>query len=340
MIKSLQLPVTLRDCRIDILRLIALIGIVIAHIGPSDFVMQLRNFDVPLMVILSAISFSLSYRKENYIKYCWKRVKRLIVPTWIFLSIYFLIFEEDDIITIITSYLLIWGIGYVWIIRVFFLTSVAAPLLYKFNNIVQSNKKFLIVIFLLFVVSEGLILLSTNLVASNLIARTLFISYPYLIIFLFGLRVPSLTKSEMVKTILFYAVLFLAFGVILALISDRIILTSEYKYPPRLYYIVFSFMGSLILYAMSDKIVTLINKFPQYIEYPLYWLSQHTLWIYLWHIIFVEYVKIYGSSFVRFIVVFCGASVLTYLQCLCLKYIYPMVKSEVVKKNCKIIFEG
>lgn len=45
-----------RDQSIDLLRFIALTGIIIVHIHPSAFWIQLRNFDVPLLVFLSGVS--------------------------------------------------------------------------------------------------------------------------------------------------------------------------------------------------------------------------------------------------------------------------------------------
>lgn len=40
---------------IDFLKLVGLFCIILAHVGPPAVVMQLRNFDVPLMVILSGM---------------------------------------------------------------------------------------------------------------------------------------------------------------------------------------------------------------------------------------------------------------------------------------------
>ncbi|WP_406807608.1 hypothetical protein [Clostridium perfringens] len=70
---------------------------------------------MPLMIM---ISVWLSVRNINksrfkYVEYIMKRLKRLIIPTWIFLTIYFfihlLIGNLYSIKTIIFSYLLIGG---------------------------------------------------------------------------------------------------------------------------------------------------------------------------------------------------------------------------------------
>ena len=78
----------MRDRRVDILRFIGLAMIILAHVSPPPFLFQLRNFDVPLMVLLSAISYGLSYKPtETYPMYFWKRIKRLVFPVWLFLTL-------------------------------------------------------------------------------------------------------------------------------------------------------------------------------------------------------------------------------------------------------------
>lgn len=49
-----------RDNSYDVLRWIALTGIILVHSKPTVFWEQIRNFDVPLMVLVSAVCFKLS----------------------------------------------------------------------------------------------------------------------------------------------------------------------------------------------------------------------------------------------------------------------------------------
>ena len=64
----------MRDKRIDLLRFIGLSMIILAHVTPPDVIMQIRNFDVPLMVIISGISFAISFKNsEKFTIYVWKR---------------------------------------------------------------------------------------------------------------------------------------------------------------------------------------------------------------------------------------------------------------------------
>ncbi len=138
----------MRDRRVDILRFIGLAMIILAHVSPPPLLFQLRNFDVPLMVLLSAISYGLSYKAtETYPMYFWKRIKRLVFPVWLFLTFYFIFLMVVDPAhkdlnpeRMITSYTLTGGIGYVWIIRVFLLVALTSPLIHILHKAVKSDR--------------------------------------------------------------------------------------------------------------------------------------------------------------------------------------------------------
>ena len=92
-----------RKNSIDILRCIALLGIIIIHCGPTSLIVQqLRGFDVPLMVFLSGVSYKISSNrnKSTYKQYLWRRFKRLIVPTWLFITFYIVLYWNIQTISI------------------------------------------------------------------------------------------------------------------------------------------------------------------------------------------------------------------------------------------------
>lgn len=72
-----------RNYVLDVLKVIALLGIILAHVNPGGLVFQLRNFDVPLMIIISVCLSLKTINRENfkYGKYIYSRVRRLIIPT-------------------------------------------------------------------------------------------------------------------------------------------------------------------------------------------------------------------------------------------------------------------
>ena len=147
----------MRDVRIDLLRALGLAMVILAHVSPPATIMQIRNFDVPMMVLISGMSFALSYKQENYLDYFWKRIKRLVFPIWIFLSIYFSAISLFDSPlenltwkTIVGSYLLVDGIGYVWIIKVFLLVALVSPLIYRFHQKIPNSNHYFGIILIAF----------------------------------------------------------------------------------------------------------------------------------------------------------------------------------------------
>ena len=113
---------------IDYLKVIGLFCIILAHVCTNPLIFQIRNFDVPLMVIISGFLAIDSYKRSvknnnSLLSYYSKRIKRLVIPTWIFLTFYFFIIYivgggvnfPYDLKTVFGSYLLLDGIGYVWI---------------------------------------------------------------------------------------------------------------------------------------------------------------------------------------------------------------------------------
>lgn len=147
----------MRDLRIDFLRFFGLSLIILAHVSPPPVIFQMRNFDVPLMVILSGMSFAVAGMKGSYLDYVMSRFRRLVIPVWVFLSIFFSVMFflgfKHELSTVLLSFGLISGIGYVWIIRIFFIMALLAPILAKLDGSIRSNNQFLVVVLLLFVVN-------------------------------------------------------------------------------------------------------------------------------------------------------------------------------------------
>ena len=80
-----------RNIGIDILKVLGTLLIMLAHVNPPVIIFQARNFDVVLLVIVSGMLFSNSYkRSKGYFQYTIKRFIRLVIPVWICLTIFFL----------------------------------------------------------------------------------------------------------------------------------------------------------------------------------------------------------------------------------------------------------
>ena len=76
-----------RDTLFDVLRVVSLLCIFLAHVSPPEVVFQLRHFGVPLLVIVSGSVFRLySSHKISFWNYFRERFARLLGPTYAFLN--------------------------------------------------------------------------------------------------------------------------------------------------------------------------------------------------------------------------------------------------------------
>ena len=128
-----------RDISIDLLRTIGILFIFLAHVDVPFVIGQVINFNVILLVVISGYVYR---EAKDYKKYIYKRIKRLVLPAWLFLTFFFLgLFLVEKILkievgglninTIISSYTFWWGIGFVWIIRIYLGVAILGPIFLK-----------------------------------------------------------------------------------------------------------------------------------------------------------------------------------------------------------------
>lgn len=346
----------MRDIRIDILRFIGLAMIILAHVGPPETLDQIRNFDVPMMVLIAGMSFGISYKPDlSYSVYFIKRVVRLIGPVWIFLSFYFLfavLFDPDsnqlNFKTVITSYGLISGIGYVWIIRIFVMVALMSPFIFLADKKINSTLKYFSCIAFGFLVFE-MIRFFTNpyIEAEPLKLISLFTHYllPYSLIFAIGLRLPKLNKKYLLFIGGLNGVIFIACAAVMYVIYERFVPTQEFKYPPSYYYVSYAIMVSILLWLCAEQISALFNTLK--VNGLVLFTAQNSIWIYLWHIMFLQYYYFLASTFslsgflMKYLCVFVLSIAVTYIQVfLVKKFILPLFKSQKVKKNIYALLTG
>nr|WP_263324299.1 acyltransferase [Neobacillus sp. Marseille-Q6967] len=316
-----------RDRKIDILRFIAIMCIILAHSQPNEFIFQLRNFDVTLMVLLLGVSFYLSNKNKeiNYFNYVFKRFKRLVVPTWNFLTLFFFLFFIISIITgdkyyfnlkdIITSYVMIDGIGYVWIMKVFFIVAVISPLILNKSNKIKDNKVYLIMLMGWYTLYALLVFIHHGLIGKYQLLFEHFIlhGFGYSLIAALGIRLYLFKLKEL----LFICVFFLLVFTGLMILHDYNP-TQQFKYPPTMYYFSYGLFVSFFLYLLLHiSFITKMfnNKF-------VFFLSENSLWLYFWHIIPIYILQIFSSkiSFInnnfvtRFVFIFLVALLITYVH--------------------------
>lgn len=306
----------------------------LAHIGPNKVVFQLRNFDVPMMIIISVwLSLSI-YNKGNfnYKIYLLKRIKRLVKPTWIFLTIYFLfywIFKGSiSIKTIILSYTLINGIGYVWIIRIYIYVAIITPIYsYIYNNL----KIFRIIIIILIEYLIYAFLIKFSFIVNERIRLFLTISILDFVGYSFVVWIAILTYKLSIRN-RFLVSIFSAILFIFLAVKYNFIPTQEFKYPIRLYYLSYAFS---IIFMLDFFVEWIDNKYSIKKSKIIIYISSNSMWIYLWHILYIPlvnkfFVNLQFGYIIRFIVIAFLAIITTSLQNL---FYYKFKKINNIKRS-------
>ena len=331
-----------RDASIDILRFIALSGLILAHTAPPPIFLQLRSFDVPMMVFLSGVAFSLSSgNKATYSTYVWKRFKRLILPMWIFVIMYtvFTIAIGNGfpgLTKLLFEYAIpIMNNWYTWIIRVFFIIALVAPLVSKYVSKIALSQYWYILLITL-VIYESLCWLSTNLIYINIIMNIF-----YRLIFSLGIMVHRISNKELfiISTIAFTA--FLILSIFISYEKGHFIITGNYKYPPKIYYISYAIGATTLLYQFRKQIEKIIYGFSKFkVDKICSFIGSHTIWIYFYHILMLDifYDKLHWS--IRYIIVYTSSILLASCQDTLAYYIMNKIGNDNVKKNINIIFRG
>lgn len=334
-----------RDIALDILRAIALLCIILIHIRPDNIIVnQLRSFDVPMMVFLSGVSYSLSSSgggKSNYFSYCIKRFKRLVLPTWIFLILYYTVLhiayfiysEKAHILwsDMFHNFTLMTG-WYVWIIRVFLIISLFAPFIESFSH--KFSKWLCIIIALSLLAVFELFALERD----DSVIYYMVMTIPYISIFTIGLLARRGSKQFLLSISFIMLAIYSAYAIYYYNNSGCYLLTQIAKYPPKLYYTSYALGMVLLLYLLREKIHNLVIGLR--LEKLFGFIGSHTIWIYFWHIPFLFVLSIFPNPIVRFFCVAFIAISATYLQVKFINLIISRIKNESLKKNLKILFLG
>lgn len=330
-----------RDHSIDILRSLGLFCIILAHVAPPNWLFQLRNFDVPLMVFISGYLYSnKDYGIHNFndlLDYLGKRFVRLVLPVWIFLSLFYLmqfLFPELFSINymqypdkILSSYLLLEGFGYVWIIRVFLMMAILGPLAVAYlKKPIQ-----LLAYYLLY---EAVYFLAADYLKTPVgKLSNEFIGYAagFLVFFILGSQYKSLNKKIKAAILLLCLSISLAAWIYAYINQGAAFNVGSYKYPPRLFYSYYAIAICFLLFYAKPKLAQINSRFLNFV-------GASTIWIYLWHILFLFTIPI-EDWLIRFFVVLVLSLTLSYLQQLLIETIIRRSHcSEKVSKQLRIIF--
>lgn len=296
-----------RDTSIDLMRFVGFSLIVLAHIGLSrasgaSTIFQLRSFDVPLMVFTSGLAFS-GKNIGSYWSFIWKRALRLVVPVYIFVAAYILLnpllsgwglVEDYSQRRILGTFALRLNpsIGYVWIIRVFLIVMLVTPLLMKLEKNIRSSGMFYLTAASMLAVQAVLVLWLKPMSKSleDIPALGVFVNdwlmyvFGYSAVFMTGLR---FRKEKLLQKIVIFVILLAALAAMAFFMQEdhgTWLRFQQYKYPPQMYFLLWGMLISSLLWLTSRLWTPLLDN-------TLFcFIGRNTIWIYLWHIPFVNLV--------------------------------------------------
>ena len=285
-----------RNIRLDVLRVIGVLVIVIAHADPPAFLAQLRNFGTPLLIVVSGLTFAYIYAERtlharDFFK---RRLARLLFPVWLFLSVFFGIFLLADVLLgkefpfardeVLLTFALYGGIGYVWIFKVYVYLALMTPFALRFSASAISNSRYLALLAIALSLNWLLVAWvhgSSDARSTEVLDALLFVIVPYAVLYLYGMRLSSLKTSTI---LLISAVALVVFYAMAAARMDEVgvfVPTQADKYPPGPYYLSYALAAVNLVY-LGARAVPPMSRF---LRSAIIWLSANAMWIYLWHIL-------------------------------------------------------
>ncbi len=284
-----------RNINYDLMRFLGVLIIMIAHASSPDWIFQLRNFGTPLLIVASALTYSVIYstRTMDIGRFYRKRLARLIIPAWVFLTFFFIsCYFAADIANIeypfsqekiITSYLFLSGIGYVWILKVYIILAIITPLSLKISNFKVSNTVYFSTLFLLYLIYEIILYFSFQYIPkrdNELLYSTVYLIMPYALLYLYGMRLGRLAIEQVKSIILVSLTIFIILATFKYNQAGHFVQTQISKYPPSYYYLSYAFFALNSVYLFCIRLIEIGDRAKKCII----WLSANSLWIYLWHI--------------------------------------------------------
>lgn len=341
-----------RDARLDVLRGIGILCIILAHVEPPISIMQIRSFDVPLMVLVSGASFYTSRKKsEEYGRYLYERFIRLVIPTWIFLSFFFCFSLGMSLLVnrpfpfsmenVLSSFTLMGGIGYVWVIRVFVLVAIIVPLAKKE---LSGNHKIQLWLIL------GFCYLSYEIAARHLsfphnewlnviFKEIILYAIPYGLIAVVGMTIFRINPQKRLLLALLLLLIFFLIAIWFYLTKGCFITSNQYKYPPTIYYLSYAIGTSLLVSCISESLRIRSSLIGQ----KLTWIGRRTMWTYLWHIFIlyiIKWVHFKSGFLIMYSVVVASAIIIVVIQERALEFALAKVGEEKTRRRIAIIFRG
>ena len=323
-----------RDLRLDYIRVIGILLVIMAHTSLNNYVSNIRPFDVAMLVCVAGASYSFSKpitSFKEYLNYLKKRFIRLVIPVWLFLTFYFALtfLLSGEMIysfsTMASTYLLLNGIGYVWIFRIMLMMALINPLLRIISDKINGSfSKALMLELALIFFNELLAIICIYIFGDSILFKIIKMTVCYFIgygiLSIMGMIFIKLKTNDLVKLIVINGVIVLLSTCIYGVFSP-----SDFKYPPMAQFICYGLFACILFYLLfswkTSSNVT-INK-------VIVWLSKYSLNVYLAHILVIFLLGYFNLEFTPIIhyLVIIGVSI-------SLTYAYNFAKERLLHGKC------
>lgn len=290
-----------RNVSIDIVRVISLASIFLLHASPARTAFSLLQFCVPAMLFISGLCFKTNIATwKDYGAYLKKRFVKLFIPMSCFafvfsvaVDVFCLLIGREKLFSltdILAGTLLYDGVGYVWIMRVFFLVACLSPLACFFRK-QKKDIAFVATSILLYGIYRLLYRIVTNgTLIYHLLNYFVFDTIPYFIVFLFAVRYKDYSRLKRTVSV---GLLLVATVVILALNHFDVSIIYGTKYPPQLPYLMYGLLVAVLLYelfALLEKKLKM-NRLLKGVQQ----ISANSNKLYIAHIPFVYFTMFVGE---------------------------------------------
>ncbi|MDV7750674.1 acyltransferase [Enterococcus faecium] len=298
---------------IDYLKVIGLFLVILAHVDCPKFLMQIRSFDVPLLVFISGYLAAKSYKQGNSYQYYLKRIKRLAVPAWLFLIVFFVIqtivYSRPGLVDIVKGFLFQKDanmVGMLWVIWVYLVCAFLIPMISRFKY----TKKSVFLAGIVFLIYE-IVCIFTNLANYRILYVTVFTVVPWGVLTFWSFYYDCIPAKRKYLFAILFACIFLGIASMLRVKTGSFVMTNDYKYPARLYYLSFAMPIIIIIYEFLKRINLPKSKIISFI-------SKSSLWIYLWHILVLYVVKSIITNdalwALQYVCIICISLAITWIQ--------------------------
>lgn len=318
-----------RDFSIDLLRFIGLSLIILAHVSTPAFLHEFRSFDVPLMVFVSGLAYS-EKSIHNIFNFYTSRTKRLLIPVYSFLIIYFLLLSLIQLAGInlnvtlkkaTDTFLLLEGIGFVWIIRVFLLVMLITPFVLHIEKITKSKN--LQIAYCISIIFLQNIFIENRIFLNNfLIGEYFYYITGYGAIFMIGIFSKNWSNKRIIYILSVLLILIVFSG-----LKNASFLPNSSKYPPHGIFLYYGIFCSLLIYFILRQSFSLAKKQKNF--HIIKFTSNHSIWIYLYHIPLIQITgKIIPDFWLsRYMIVYFLSCLFMIIQLRLVERIQPKLKS-------------